>query len=724
MAIRHISQHDKSDCGVACLASAMYFFRKSAPGLNWLRERSGTTKLGTSMLGLLQAARECGLIAEGYEADIESLRECNDLTILHVVKEQKWSHYIVCYGYDSRKKRWNIGDPSMRDIIWLTDEELSGIWKTKKLLLLKDPNPNRDKDLSRTNKWRWLKHLVREDINILSLALFLGVCISVLGLSTAIFSQKLLDKILPSGEVTILIAGLALLFVLLLIRSGFSLIRQIFLFRQSRDFNNRILNFFFARLIRLPMTFFSRRKTGDLVARLNDIQRIQKTISTLVADVMIDVIMIIVATVGVMMYTAAIGLFVLIWIPVFGLIVWRFHRSIVNSQDLVMKNYAVNEHNFVEVVRGISTIKSHRKEKVYQNLTNKIFSDFQQSIYQLAMVGTRFNFFSEVTGTVFLILVVGWSSWLVLQEQMTSGALMAVLQLTALLMASAGTLAMTNIQLQEARIAFQRMYEFTSLNLENIENEEDSIKLSEFKELKVNQLSFRFPGRSLLLENVSFGVQKGEMISIWGEIGSGKSTLFNILLRHLIYESGEITINAKDISEIQISELRTLIGVVPQSPIVFNGSLYSNIFLGSPPSSEEALKKFLEEYGLDHIFQKFPNGYMTLLEENGNNISGGQRRMLNLVRTLYDCPQLLLLDEPTSDLDHESFHFLLTVLEQLKEQCGIINLTHDVRLARQSDRIYILKNGRMDEFGTHDELMACDNLYTNAWKDYLMPMNV
>lgn len=109
--------------------------------------------MGTTMLGLVQAARECGLVAEGYEADLESLRDCIDLTILHVVKEQKWSHFVVSYGYDSRKKLWNIGDPSMRHFTWITDEELSGIWKTKKLLLLKDPNPNRDKGVLRTNKW-------------------------------------------------------------------------------------------------------------------------------------------------------------------------------------------------------------------------------------------------------------------------------------------------------------------------------------------------------------------------------------------------------------------------------------------------------------------------------------------------------------------------------------------------------------------------------------------
>jgi len=215
---------------------------------------------------------------------------------------------------------------------------------------------------------------------------------SVLGLSTAIFSQQLLDNILPSEDLTRLLVGLALLFLLLLIRSGFTLIRQIFLYRQSRDFNNRTLDFFFGRLIRLPMNFFSYRKTGELVARLNDIQRIQKTISSLVANVMIDLILILVATLTVMYYHLNTGLLVMVWIPAFIMIVWRYHRPIVNGQERVMKNYALNEHNFVQVVQGISSIKSHRKEGVFQERSHQIYASYQKAIFDLAIIGARFNF--------------------------------------------------------------------------------------------------------------------------------------------------------------------------------------------------------------------------------------------------------------------------------------------------------------------------------------------
>src|SRR5690606_4733543 len=148
------------------LASVLHYLRKDVPELNRLRELSGTTVTGTTMLGLLQAAEGCGLSAEAYEADLANLRECDDLVILHVVKDQKWEHYMVCYGYDDKKKAWQIGDPADRHISFLSDEVLSNIWISRKLLLFKDPEPNKKSISSKHRKFRWLKTLIREDVNI------------------------------------------------------------------------------------------------------------------------------------------------------------------------------------------------------------------------------------------------------------------------------------------------------------------------------------------------------------------------------------------------------------------------------------------------------------------------------------------------------------------------------------------------------------------------------
>jgi len=278
------------------------------------------------MLGLYQAAVQLGLQAEGYEADTASLRECEDIWVLHVVKENHLQHFVVCYGFDEQAGAFLIGDPADQEVTRMAPEELADIWKSRSLLLLKPTSQLKSETDQRSRRWHWIRRLVRDDLNILGLALVLGIAVAILGLATAIFSQKLIDDILPSNDRLRLFAGVGLLLALLLARSFLSFLRQLLLLRQSRDFNVRIINYFYGNLLHLPKPFFDNRKTGDLIARMNDTQYIQRTISTLVSSAMIDVLMVLVATVAIFWYDWQVGLVALVWIPLFAYVVYRFHR--------------------------------------------------------------------------------------------------------------------------------------------------------------------------------------------------------------------------------------------------------------------------------------------------------------------------------------------------------------------------------------------------------------
>lgn len=227
-----IRQKDQSDCGVACLASVIQFYGGEQK-LEHLRELSGTTKTGTTLLGLYQAANKIGLLAEAYEADIENLRKQEFPCILHIVKEKRLQHYVIYYGVDN--DQFLINDPA-EGVKLIPASELDELWQSKALLLLK-PTPKfvQKKEIQQA-RWHWLKELVLEDLEILILALALGIFITVLSLSTAIFSQQLIDIILPNRDITKLFLGTIFLSFLLLGRSGLTYIRQLFLIRQSRDF--------------------------------------------------------------------------------------------------------------------------------------------------------------------------------------------------------------------------------------------------------------------------------------------------------------------------------------------------------------------------------------------------------------------------------------------------------------------------------------------------------
>jgi ATP-binding cassette subfamily B protein len=498
-----VRQQDQSDCGVTCLLSVINFFGGKAK-LEHLRELSGTSKQGATLLGLYQSANEIGLEAEAYEADLKNLKKQTEPCILHVIKDGRLKHYVVCYGFS--EGHFLISDPA-EDVKRVKPEKLDEIWQSKALLLLKTTDDFVTVEEQKKDQWKWIKNLIKEDLNILGLALALGIFVSVLSLATAIFSQKLIDEILPNENTIKLFVGLGLLGFLLLAKSGLAYIRQLFLVRQTRDFNNRIINLFYGSLLRLPVPFFFNRKTGDLIARMNDTRRLQETITHLFSNIMIDVLMVLSASILIMSYSLSLGLFVLLSVPIFFLLAWWYNDPILKGQREVMAAHSANESNYVDTIQGIATIKTGNREPFFSALTKRVYGYFQEQIFDLGKVSISFTFWADVISTLFQVGVLGLASMLVLQDQLLVGALVAVFQMTSQLIPSANRLALTNIRLQEARVAFDRMYEFTSLEpeyeVEPKENEED---INYVEELRVSNLSFRFPGRSQLLQNISFSV--------------------------------------------------------------------------------------------------------------------------------------------------------------------------------------------------------------------------
>ena len=604
-------QLDQTDCGVACLLSILHYYGGDATRER-LRESSGTSVQGTSLLGLFQTAQSLGFAAEGLEAEgVHNLSELQGPAILHVVIDENLQHYVVYYGQEESKHI--IGDPG-RGVVLMNEEELTSIWKSKALLSLTPTEGFIGTAQNRQTQWQWFKALVRDDIPLLSIAAGLGVVVALLGLSMALFSQKLLDEILPKQNTEKLTLGLLLLSVLLLARAGVGYLRNFLLLRQSREFNIRIADSFFRDLLQLPKAFFDSRKTGDLVARLNDTRRIQATISFLTGSVIIDTLVVLI-TAGVLFnYAWQIGLLALVSIPLFGWLIWRFNNRIIAGQRNVMGSYARTESHFIDSMSGIGAIKANQQEAFFARITQTVYQFFQQQLYDLGLLGNRYGLLSELIGVSLLIGIISLTAFMVLQKQLKIGEMMAVVSLASTLIGSISKLSTTNIQLQEARVAFDRMREFTELPKESADGSTalekagltDELSTMNFDSLTVNHLTFRFPGRPPLLRDVSFSIRRGEVIGIVGETGSGKSMLIQILQKFYEPEgNNQISVQFADQkntatvnwSEVSITNWRRLIGCVPQPIKIFNGTLLDNICLGNSMEEGEAVVQFCQEFG-------------------------------------------------------------------------------------------------------------------------------
>jgi len=705
-----VSQLDQSDCGVACLASIVKHYRGSV-SLERLRDLSGTSIQGTTLLGLYQAAQHIGLDAEGLEADcIDNLKEISAPVILHVKINNNLLHYFVFYGIENDK--FVIGDPA-KGIAKYSGEELDKVWESKALLKL---TPNKDfetKERSNKEKRKWIIELAREDFNLLLVGLFFGVLIAVLGLATVIFSQKLIDNILPSGNQLKLLLSLVLLMILLLARSGLSYLRGFFIIHQSKDFNNRIIQQFYNRLLHLPISFFNTRKTGELIARMNDTRRIQTVITFIAGNIVIDLLLLIVSLGFVFYYSLSLGFLLLASVPTYFLIIYFFNNKIINNQKEVMSSYAFTESHYVDTIQGIGTIKATNQEDFFCDVNHRVYDTFQQKIFSLGKLNVKFGWLSEIIGIVFLISIFGLSSWFVLKKSLQLGEMVALLSMVGAVIPAINRLAIANIQIQEALVAFDRMFEFTSMRPEYVKEEKKFLLGNEIN-VKLTNVSFRFPGRKQLLSNISLEVKHGEIIALLGESGSGKSTLMQLIQKFYSPEAGNIQVNNFDLSSIPTNEWRGRIGVVPQDIKIFNGNLLYNITLSENREDYEKAINLCQQYGLHNYFDSFPQSYLTLLGEEGINISGGQRQLVALMRSLFSTPKILLLDEPTSAMDKRTENFVLNLLLTLKNEISIILVTHRVKIAQFSDRIYILENGIIKNSGSPKELLRSKNLFSES----------
>ena len=705
-----IKQHDQSDCGVACLLSIIQYYGGSN-NLEKLRELSGTTKQGTTLLGLYQAVNTLGFNGQGNEADIQAIIDHKEPLILHVVIEERLQHYVVCYGYE--KGKFIIGDPA-KGITSYTRQELETIWKSKTCLTL---TPNSDfvkTETQNKNKKQWFLKLIKEDYRLISFSVLLGLGIAILGMAMAIFSQKLIDDILPSKDFNKLITGIALVAFLLLVRVLFTTLRDYFLIRQTKDFNNRIVDSFYSSLLHLPKPFFDTRKIGELVARLNDTQRIQRVIKQIVGNVVINALVTVVSLGFLFYYSWQTGLIAFISLPFYFVLIHSFNKRIINAQKKVMQGYAFSESNYITSMQGIDTIKNNNRQIIFQKINQLIYGNYQEKAFNLGKINVRLSVFSAVFSVLFLIGILIYTSIQVYDETMQLGQLMAILSIAGSLLPSVASLALITIPINEAKVAFNRMYEFASMDKE----QKGITEISDFNVLEIKNLSFRFAGRSQLLKDINIKVNKNECIAIVGESGSGKSTLGQILQKFYLSENGTIIINNQtNLQEIETESWRNILGVVPQDVTIFSGNMITNILLGQEDKPENIVK-FCKDYGFEKFINSLPQSYGTILGEEGVNLSGGQKQVIALMRALYKNPKVLLLDEFTSAMDRKTEQFVLELLDNLKSKLTIIFISHRLHsLPKIADRIYILENGIITDIGNHEKLMQSKNFYSEFWTE-------
>jgi ABC-type bacteriocin/lantibiotic exporter with double-glycine peptidase domain len=687
-----VLQHDQKDCGCACLKMTLRFYGGDA-NLEYLKEISGTNSKGTTFLGLIQASEKIGLFSEAYQASIEDIKKIKEPFILHV-EQNGFLHYLTCFDYDP-KKGFTIADPAI-GLLTYSEEELLNIWKSGYILIVKKEYDKEPLTTLKRGYLKWVLDMMKKDTSYYISAVFLGVVIALLNMTTLVFTEKLIDVVLPSRSLALLFKTLSIWFALLLITIALNYMRSMVLIQQAYNFNVRIFRFFFKRLLKMPKVFFDSKKQGDMIARMNDTERIQRNIKTIIADSFIQVFMVMIAVVFLFYYSSDVALILLASFLILYLCTWLFNIKIKKLQHKMFSDYAQTESNYIDTISGIETIKVFNKESFYFKKNFIQYKSFQNSILKLVKYDINQGTLIEVSSTIISASGIAYAVLLVFNRVIEVGDLIATISLIFMIIGGVKGIVQLNFEIFESKIAIERMFDFVQRS-NDIEGNAAMSNLEEVKDIhtiSMNDLSFSYPGQDFLITRANLTLGKGQITFLKGQSGSGKSTLSQLLLKFYNQNSGIISINNKyELQSIDTKHWRNQIAYVPQSIKIFNDSILYNIALNDKQPEDEIIDFCKDYLQVDDMFTKFKDSYWTILGEEGVTPSGGEKQIIAIARALITEPKVLILDEATASMDKGTQNIILELLNTIKKDMIILFITHNEELSSDGlGNTYLLKD--------------------------------
>ena len=700
-----VLQHSEEDCGAACLAAITKHHGRTFT-ISRIREAVGTGQQGTTLLGLKRGAAALGFNARSVKASAEILDKLGSAPLPAVIHWRGY-HWVVLYG--QRGKKYVVADPAV-GIRYLSRKELTEGWVNGVMLLL-EPDAVRffaqpdDKD--KISGFSRFFQRVLPYKAILGEAFLINLVLGLLSLTSPFLIQILTDDVLVRGDTQLLMAVVIAVMVMNFVSSSLQLVQSNLIAHFAQRLELGLVLEFGRQILRLPLSYYEARRSGEIVSRLRDIREINQLVSQAIISLPSQ-FFIAVVSFGFMLFyswklTAAATVIALLM--TFSTIV--FLPTLQQKTRSVLVTDAENQGVLVETFKGALTLKTTNAapqawdefQSRFGRLANVTFGTIQIAIYN--------NVFSRLVSSIGSIALLWFGSILVIGKELSIGQLLAFNSMNGNFTAFISTLITFVDEFTRAKTATERLTEVIDATPENPDDAKKPFaKIPDTADIICTNLNFHHAGRVDLLKDFSITIPGGKVTALIGKSGCGKSTLAKLIASLYSLQSGNIRIGIYNLQDLSLECLRQQVVLVPQEPHFWSRSIIENFHFSYPHATFEQIVTACQIANADEFISKLPDKYQTVLGEFGANISGGQRQRLAIARAIVTDPPILILDESTGALDPVGETEVLDKLLFHRQSKTTIMISHRPRVIERADWIVLLENGQLKLQGTPEEMRS------------------
>ncbi|MCD2255757.1 peptide cleavage/export ABC transporter [Lactobacillus sp. CC-MHH1034] len=707
----YVPQVDERDCGVAALAMILRHFG-SQYSLAHLRDLAKTDMAGTTALGIVEAAETLDLETKPIRADA-TLFDVPDLPfpfIAHVLKQGRLLHYYVVFG--QRGDKLLIGDP----------DPTVGLHKMAKADFLKEwsgvaiffaPKPGyQSAQESKNSLFSYVPMMFKQHhlITNIIVASILVTLISILG---SYYLQGIIDTFIPSQMVNtlgIISVGLLCTYILQQVLTfGQNYLLAVLGQRLSID----VILAYIRHIFELPMSFFATRRTGEIISRFTDANKIIDALARTIISMFLDVWIALILAIVLAVQSTQLFWITLIAIPLYIVVIYAFVKPFEKYNQDTMQSNAMLSSSIIEDINGIETVKSLNAEDNSYQKVDREFVAYLRKSFTYQKLDLLQQALKAGIQLVVNTLVLWLGANLVMQNKLSLGQLITYNALLSYFTNPIQNIINLQTKLQMARVANNRLNEVYLVESEFKQARpiKDVTKLKGALEFAKVDFKYGF-GRNTLTA-INLKIEANSKLAIVGMSGSGKTTLVKLLVGFFEPTAGQILVNGHQTTDIDKHTLRQYVNYVPQEPYVFNGTVLENLTLGSRPDvTTEDITAACAFAEIQADIEALPLGYKTELSENGATLSGGQKQRLTIARALLTSAQVLIFDESTSNLDAITEQKIVQKLLALKDKT-VIFIAHRLNIAKLANNIVVLDHGKLVEKGTHQSLLDQAGYYAD-----------